>query len=359
MKKIFSLFLVALLLFAARPASATILFAGGEDIDFTPSGCGITTTTTAGKFNSTYSRLAIYPNIISVGSYWLLTPVFTNSSSFWIHFDHISTYSGGSTTNAADWVVIFDSSGVERIRIAAATNSTNPTVVLKKVNAAGTATTLATSTAAIAGSSLNTFDIYVDYSASGTLTFYQNGTQIVTYSGDVTTDGQTSLAKVGLTQIWDANNITYASMYSQVIVATTDTRSMKLATIQPVANGNVMQWTGAVSDVNETTLSDATAITSGTSDQLAQFTVPSLPSGTFGVEAIVQSVRASRGSTGPQNLQFVARTGGSDYTSSSQSLITSYQNYQYLWATNPATGSAWTTSEIAAAGFNLGIKSKP
>lgn len=44
----------------------------------------------------------------------------------------------------------------------------------------------------------------------------------------------------------------------------------------------------------------------------------------------------------------VARTGGTDYTSGSRSLTTSYVEYTDLWEQNPATGQPWTPTEVNA-----------
>jgi hypothetical protein len=52
--------------------------------------------------------------------------------------------------------------------------------------------------------------------------------------------------------------------------------------------------------------------------------------------------------------------GGVDYlspTSPGQALGTSYQNYQNVWTVNPATGSAWSTSDFGA-GLNSGFESQ-
>ena len=360
MKKLFPLFLTALLFLSVRPAFATILWVGGEDIDYLGIGGTVGTNTNSSCYNSGYARGAIRPPGDTV-AYFAATPVLSNMTDFWLHFYHINgstaSCSAQTANNWVEWIRINDSSGTSRLFLQPLDNAAVTTrMKLYKRDAGGTATLLATSTAYMG--TAGHYDIHVNYAVSGQFELYYNGDLILSYSGDLTTNSLTAVNQVYFASLHDQFSVNY-SHYSEVILSTTDTRSWRMATIQPSANGNTMSWTGAVGDVNEVSLSDATAIVSGTADQLAQFTVPSLPTGSFGVEAVIQSVRASRGSTGPQNLQFSVRTGGSDYTSSSQSLTTSYANYSKIWSTNPGTSAAWTTSDIGAAGFNLGLKSKP
>jgi hypothetical protein len=186
------------------------------------------------------------------------------------------------------------------------------------------------------------------------MTLYVNGVQAATYSGDVTTDGQTSLA-----QLWlGSGDATWGTDYSEVIVSTADTRLMHLDTIKPVANGNTMAWTGSVSNINQATYNDSTTISSATSGQIAEFTVPALPAGNWQIAAVVQSARAIEQAGGPQNLQFDTRTGGTDYQSANQPLTVAFGYYYYIWSTNPNTSVAWTISDLGAAAYNLGVESQ-
>ena len=169
----------------------------------------------------------------------------------------------------------------------------------------------------------------------------------------MTTDGNTTLAQLYLGAV-----ITTWTYFSQVIISTTTTLYNHLLTMAPVANGNTMAWTGLVSYINATSYNDANYISSATAGQIGEFTIPSLPSGNYSIAAVVQVARAMATSGGPQNLEFDARTGGTDFTSANQTLSTSFSRYYYIWNTNPNTSVAWTTSDLGAAGFNLGVKSQ-
>jgi len=351
-KYVASCFLVFIsIALAAAPASATILFAGGEDLDFTGNGSAISVSTSTG-FNSTYSRESVYSTYQN-GSYYIVTPVFTSSSTFWVHFDYLGT---SFYNNPLYWIALLDSSGIPRIYIETTHNMGNNVtsgVTINKANAAGTVTLLATSAGTVYITPESTVDLYVNYGASGTITLYQNGAPIVTYSGDVTTDGNTALA-----QLWLGANTYNQTYYSQVIVSTLDSRAMHLATIPPAANGNTMAWTGTVGNINATSYNDSNVISSATSGQLAEFTASALPTGSYSIAAVVQSARASATVGGIQNLQFDTRTGGTSYQSANQTLSPGMSHYAYIWSTNPNTGVAWTTSDLGAAGFNLGVESQ-
>ncbi|MBI2233442.1 MAG: hypothetical protein HYU57_00185 [Micavibrio aeruginosavorus] len=347
-------FLCATLL-GAHSASAAILWAGGEEMDFTIEGVGgIKGTSNTTYFDNTFSRQGVAPN---TASEFLKTGVFANSSLFWVRFRHILD-SGGACDANKDWIKFTDSAGVDRLILRPTTASATPLISINKRDAAGTVTLLGTSTGNIDMNPQHTYDVFINYAAAGEITIYMNGNQIGTYSGDVTTDGQTSLAQIKLGSCQTSST----TFYSQVIVSTTDSRLMRLLTRAPVANGNTMAWTGAVSDINENILSELNLISSSTAGQLAQFTVPAtLPvSSNWAVQAVVQSGRLLRSTTGPQNFRFSLRTGGVDYTSPSDiPLELGYENFSYVWNTNPNTSAAWTSSQVTAATFNLGVKSQP
>jgi hypothetical protein len=63
---------------------------------------------------------------------------------------------------------------------------------------------------------------------------------------------------------------------------------------------------------------------------------------------------------GPQTANFVVRTGGNDYTSAPVAPSTlTWETMSNNWDQNPATSSAWSTSDLAnnSTSYNLGIES--
>lgn len=336
----------------------TIYFAGGEDIDFTLTGT-VGVDTTAGNRRTSWSRSCLQPATTTAPTGFppannISTPVFTALSDIWIHWQHAHSTGvlNGGTSNGANELVLYGSDGV--IRFAVRGTGTNGQLKFTKRNSGGTLTDLATSAATSFVTALQQWDLHL---TSTTADFYINGsnTPTLSYSGDTTTDSIGSWGRAA----WGSITSSGASGFSEIIIANTDTRAMGLFSMQPVANGNTMVWTGSVGNINESTLNDSTTLTTDNNNDLAQFTAPtSAPSGTWAIQAMVQSVRANRGASGPQHFQYNARpVGGSgDYYTSDVLLAAGLANYQNIWATSPASGSAWASGEVFATGFNLGLR---
>jgi hypothetical protein len=347
--------LLGAMLFAASPASATTtLFAGGEDSDFTISG-NVGVSTTAGNFASGYAREALgmggssgTPTTSNI-----LSPAFTANSLIWVHMK----MNGGFDGNANEHLLrVLSPDGVARIILR--TTSTGGQLKISTGNSTPTYTDLVTASSAGFGSGLHTLDLYINYASSGEVTLYCDGTSIADYTGNVTTNSATQLNQIQIGASGTNGAYTYG-YYSEVIVATTDTRNMRLVTLAPSANGNTDNWdTGGVSNVNETTDNTSTVNASGTAGEIQEYTVTSLPSGSFQVQDLWINMKAQVDTSGPQHIQGMVRTGSTDYTSGNLSPPQGSWGWVSTdWTTNPNTGVAWTTSDLSAVGFNLGFKS--
>lgn len=151
--------------------------------------------------------------------------------------------------------------------------------------------------------------------------------------------------------------------WSEIIVTDVDTRSLSLITVAPLAAGaaNTFSTPGAVGNINEVTINDTTLISSATANQIAEYTADTSlitsAGGNPAVRAVSTYSRSQRGATGPQNMQHVVRVGGTDFTSATKSLITSFGQVSHVFELNPATSAAWAMSDITTAGFNIGVKS--
>ena len=133
-------------------------------------------------------------------------------------------------------------------------------------------------------------------------------------------------------------------------------------TLAPTANGTNMAWTGAYTNVNPTTINDASFIYTGSNSQVAEFTTGALPSGTaWTVVALSQTARLLVGATGPSTASFILRpaTGSTDYPlCAGTAPITSFANYSCITALNPASSAAWAPADLGT-GFNMGLESTP
>ena len=356
-----------------------ILFAGGEDINFAVIGGSMQSTvtnnnpgidTTSGRFRSGYARYAITfaLNNSSGGGQnvcWIRSQPAFAASTFWCSARLLG--GGGSSSSSNHFFRWADVNGTVRLRIRANNLSSPGPVVIEKVSAAGTVTALVTSAlnfSSVGSATPDKVDVYINYAVAGQITLYCNGTQICTYSGDVTTDGVTSLSYWDIGPLWASNGGgNTLTAWSEMIVSTRDTRNMSLVTQVASANGNADTFTaGTAANLAANTMSTGQASPnySLSAGQIQQYTVtPALPAGSFGVVSVVHTALATIGTSGPTKFDFMVRTGGADFTSPDIAPTLAWAAYAYAWDVNPNTGNAWQTSELpnASASFNLGLKS--
>lgn len=333
-----------------------IYWAGGEDSDYVNIGQNAVSTTTF-FFRSAYARCALVVVGNSNIKFWSAVPGVGGSSgwnaspsTFWIGARINQTVQNGFP---ADMLRITDSSGVVRLRIV---GTASGVFTIFKQSAALVATQLGSPTVSGLTPGATTpdkVDFFINYAVAGSMSMYINGVQIFTFSGDVTTDGQTILNGHQLGAACTNNGDNTA--WSEFIVADSDTRSWSLQTLAPVANGNTHNFnTGspAAANVNEITLSDTTFDGSSVAGEIDQYTVPAIAAGSYSILAIGVSARAQEGFSGPSKLDTGVRSSATDTWSSDHSLVTAFANYQDWWNADPATSAAW-----AALPTNIGLRS--
>ena len=337
----------------------TILFAGGEDSDLTPSGlCSVSTNTA--YFRSTKARCALSIGVTPFNTHtegWTGT-FSTASSEFWFTGRFFGTYPFGNF--AGEGLVFLD--GLTRRLYLTLTGAGTSPFRLTKRTASGTNTILQDSSYAVGTGGSIKIDVYVRYTVTGQVKVYMNNTLVIDYSGNVTTDSATTLSGFICGKFHSAATAGSADpcFWSEIIAATVDTRSFSLVTLPCNDAGNTTSWTDGTDEtkINEITTNDATIISSDTANQVNQFTIDSTNlAGNPGIVAVTVNARAQKGATGPANAQLMVRTYSTDYVSSTKALQSSLQPTIGIWETNPNTGLAWTDDELMAVGFNVGIKS--
>jgi hypothetical protein len=325
----------------------TFYFVGGEDHDFTKIGtCSVDTATTAARrTGNARCSLKVGPSAATTDGWQ--GALSSAQSAFWLTARYY--IAATPTTTNAEVCSLLDGS-VRRLTL----RISSGVYQLVKRNSVGTVTTLVTSSVAISALTVQKLDIQVNYAVSGTVNIYLDGSLIISYSGDVTTDSATTLSSFVL------GNTGSAVHWSEGICTDGDTRALNLVTMAPNANGNTFSFdTGSYANINETTIDDTGLITSATAGQLAQFTVGSSGiTGTPAIRALCISARAQKGGTGPQNCKMSVRTGGVDQLSSLLSLPAAMNRTAYVFETNPGTSGPWAYNDLTAAGFNIGIRSE-
>lgn len=315
----------------------SILWAGGEDIDFTAGAAPLVILT---NFRSGYARCALR----SVGGAWLSGNVFPGGAvtSCWV-----SMYvgkPGGANTN--EWFGGIGKAGTSNCIFVGIDNSNAGKIALYTPSAklAVESTT--------SGAAAHRFDIQViNFGASGTVNVYCDGALIITFTGNLVTGGITNLDSVFV----NCSNGSDQWCASEFIVADEDTRAfIGLVTMAPTGAGTTDQWTGAYTDVNETTNSDATTVYTNTATQDEQFNVTDVPAGNFGVKAVVVNARVTSpaGSTATK-VALGFNSGGSVAVGTSQTATTAWELKQQIFAQNPVTSADWTLASMNALQLNL------
>ncbi|AMK19324.1 hypothetical protein [Sphingobium sp. MI1205] len=196
------------------------------------------------------------------------------------------------------------------------------------------------------------YAIYLKTGASGT-------SCIVLTNGTIVASGSIGTATVNVkTLVWGTPDNNLAGYFSEIAV---DNANLSLVgcyveTEAPTGAGGDATGTGAYTDVDEAVINDADVITFGAAGDRNSFTSPARTSTLSLVRGVGVAARAKRDASGPQKMKFYLKIGGTRYYSPDITLTTGFAAYQYVWATNPSTSAAWTSTDANAAGLEWGIE---
>ena len=334
-----------------------VYFNCGEDIGYTAVGPVGVNMATAAPFlrRQQYARCSLeVGGSATTTDGWWSQPWDSAASEFWFS---AQVYINTTAATAGHNFLSFRKGAIRRLAIRPVTsNIGSGPLGLYRINAAGTATLLASSQAFIAAGVLWKMDLQVKYAVAGYFRLYYNSTLILEFVGDLTTDGETSLDS-HILNVCHTNAGTY---WSETMVLGDDTRSLTQGVLYANANGNVFTFpTGNYTQVIDAVTDDSSIVSSDTAEQIAQLAVNSgAASGNPGVKHVSVWARAQRGTSGPQAIQLNVRTGGSNYFSADKALAVSMSPVRHTWSQNPSTAADWVVSDITAGGFNIGVKSR-
>lgn len=173
----------AMCLGTVETASATLLFAGGEDTDFTCNGVGSCAVVTGGNaYRAVWAREAF----TAIGTTTdpptnrFATPVFSANATLWIHTQYCNIYgtnatcglvgANNNTTLNAQALRIFDSAGNPTLIVRG--TGTAGQLKISSRTSAGAFTDLVTCSSAF-NVSLTQLDLYINYGISGEVTLYE------------------------------------------------------------------------------------------------------------------------------------------------------------------------------------------
>jgi hypothetical protein len=241
-----------------------------------------------------------------------------------------------------------DASGVLRLYIILNSAGDGPggPYFVYKVNSTGTTTLLGSTTGGFSyGPSVpDKFDVDFNYSTSGHLNLYVNGTSIFSYTGDVTTDGVTQLGGT-YRGTWAPSFGAIACWSESYVDAGASTLPfLGLKTQYATGAGTLDQWTGSYTNAAQQTVNDANFDASTSAGTTQRYAMSGGVSGI--VLGVFTELRAIQGTL--SNLKVAQLIGGTQYLTAAQTPPTSFSTpgLLYVQPNSPASGAAWTDSEL-------------
>lgn len=216
----------------------------------------------------------------------------------------------------------------------------------------GTANTYVTQTGISAA--LQRWDIRFKVGVSnGELDVYIDGTLVYSVTGVAFYAGSTASGIDSITFQREGGDSTIDRVISGLIISTEDTRSMVLAMDYPSGAGAHSEWAGGYADLGGIGTDAATSAYATATGQRLSVAFPALNTGLAGMTPVAVALKAS-GPASQKGIVGTTRISGTDYTIGAISTAGVKPALGCAVQTlNPATGLAWTQTEINAAEFGL------
>lgn len=321
----------------------SVLWCGGEDIDFVTGTPGVDTGAT--HFRSGYGRCALFRSSGAVRSNAFPGGAVTN---FWVSYRVFLTVATGQVplvmSNSANAV----SAG---LAVHAGGGSSNQVELVRWDGTTATQIAIETGTS-FSAAVIHRLDIQVvNFGATANVNVWIDGTQVITATSVDTRGG--SITTVDCVTVGGSGSGNNQVPISEIIVADEDLRAWPgLLTMALTGAGTTNNWTNnTFSNINGTSFSDTNPTSVNTTGQDQQYNVTDTPSGTFTIKACKITARmAKSASPAVTQVKLGYNSGGSVAfgTGATKALTTAYATYEQLDATNPVTGNAFTQSEINA-----------
>lgn len=301
-----------------------INFGGGETSSF--SCFNSTEITTVGTFKAP-ARCGVHTK----KSGWMIADIGKNVSSQWFHFD----VNVGLTSNNLTPIQIFSGTNTVVFSI-----STNGNVIVDGIPVG--------SINLFSSLGLRTIDIRL--STTG-VTIYSNTRSVFSVSGSFT--GLSNMRRIQFSPTGFDTTENTNTIWSQVIISDDATLGLELATLVLDNQGDLAQWGGTVNSINETILNSQTYINAPSVDLISTYTVTPLSAQYTEVKAVVVNALARYTGNGPQGLDAVLRSGGSNLSQAMTPLDLSYVPSHRVYATNPFNGLEWTAAQVNTTQFGF------
>lgn len=323
----------------------TILFVGGEDIDFR--GNVVDSGLTTAYYDSTYSRTAVQPSISAVtGGFYPAYDFASAQTEAWLHCNGRQATQSGSTVN---YFMSFSSAA--KIRAAGVKKSSQGNNgVLFCDNGAGVELL---GTAFTFPDSPGEYDLHVKITAlSALVEVYYNSVLVKSETFTLTTTFTLTsfeFAAQGPTPSWSLS-------FSQIVAATESTIGWKVFTRPPTGDGAETGFTGTYAAVDDKALDTTDLITTAVAAKRtftrASLTIP----GGNDIKGVAVVAYGRTGLPAIDDIKMLVRKSGVNYASSSQVMSPGYKYFSKIWETDPATSAIWDNTLISGTSLEFGIE---
>ncbi len=325
----------------------TILWCGGEDIDF-PLGAN------PPVVNSSAPRAGYARTDISSSGFGCSNPFPGGAiTDCWFSF-HPSKSNTPATSTLFCGLVKASVGLSSGLWVGVSTSSASKLALFTYNGTTKTQLAAESGTSWSVGGNLNQrIDVRVaSFGASATVEVYFNGALIISFTGDVGMSGTvTSVDSMGISGL-------LTTSMSEFIVTTEDVRAYTgLVTMALTGAGTLQDWTSPTfSNINQTNFSDANPASSNTNAQEVEYNVTNMPSGTFSVRAVKIAARMAKSATpAVTQVELGYDNGGTDGygTGATKAVTTSYTTYEQLDTVDPTTSSAWLLADMNGLQLNM------
>lgn len=317
-------------------------FAGNTLAAFARSSADVVEVTTAGRFNSSYVASAIDVPAATANYFFAKQPFMGGETSIsGSHYLRGDLYLANFA--AANPFLHILNAGANAYRIIGGASSV---CQVQYWNSGTSAWVNWGSTFVPTGSIVQTFVLHLVPNVSFELKIAGS---VVASSAVVPTNGA---AAVDEFRFMATNNDAY---WSQVMCADYDIGDSHLFSKLPSGEGTYTDGTGTNADVGETVLDDSTAIALpavGNKHTFTKGAVATIPTG-LTITGLAVNVRGRVGGGTVSDGKIKCRSSSTDSTSAGKSFGSSYEPRRHFFATDPATGTAWTKTGLDAAEVGL------
>lgn len=179
----------------------------------------------------------------------------------------------------------------------------------------------------------------INYGSSGRVKLYNAGSLVKDYTDNLVSGSGGALDQVMLLRA------TYNSYCSSIIVADEDTRLMQLKTLTPNEAGSVNEWEGTYLDIAEVTLNTSKCIYTNDASRSFKCKVSDMPEGYYSVRAVALSYRVAKSSPGLRVIHGIHVTGV-DHPSTAVDIDSYWESKLQMYQVNPQTGINFTTEDV-------------